>query len=229
MQIRYLGNSGFAFLWEERLLVVDCYNPGAHPWLFESAASKQSVTVLASHRHSDHFSKDMLTLPHATFLFGYDIRAEANANYLRPGEEAVVNGFSVRAFGSTDEGVSFAVQTEDGTRLFHAGDLNNWHWRDEGGDDYAKQAETQFLAELELVRAGVPSPALACFPVDPRMGSDYFRGAVQFASALRPRLFVPMHFGAAFNPPAAFFKEMQPLTTLFTQPLLENEWVTVPL
>ena len=39
---------------------------------------------------------------------------------------------------------------------------------------------------------------------------EHERGAVQFAQALRPRLFVPMHFGARFLPPEGFLERMEP-------------------
>jgi L-ascorbate metabolism protein UlaG (beta-lactamase superfamily) len=44
------------------------------------------------------------------------------------------------------------------------------------------------------------------------MGADYYRGAVMFCEALRPRALVPMHFGSHFDPPKEFFDEASQFT-----------------
>lgn len=50
----------------------------------------------------------------------------------------------VHAFGSTDVGISFLVEAE-GKKIFHAGDLNNWHWMDESSEVEWKGYERDYL------------------------------------------------------------------------------------
>lgn len=214
MRIHALGNSGFAVEKDESLLVMDCYNPKQHALLGDaSLESYLAVTVLISHRHGDHYSRDIWSLKNASFVAGFDVPAPAGAAMLRPGERTALNGMQIRAYGSTDEGVSFHIEWA-GRSLFHAGDLNDWHWRDDGNADYTRQAEAAFSRELATIKKSVPHIDIAFFPVDPRMGSDYYRGAILFAAAMRPKLFIPMHYGAAFAPPPPFYDEIAPYTTV---------------
>ncbi|MDL2258020.1 MBL fold metallo-hydrolase [Eubacteriales bacterium OttesenSCG-928-K08] len=216
MIIRYLGNSGFALERDNELLVIDCYNPASHTMLQpENLKKMSSVTVLVSHRHGDHFSKHVFDMPKARFAVGFDVPAPKEAVLMNPGDTVELNGITIRAFGSTDEGVSFHIQW-GGNSIFHAGDLNDWHWRNEGNQSYSEQAEARFLEELERIKAQVKHLDIAFFPVDPRMEEDYYRGAVLFARAMRPKRFIPMHFGASFNPPDMFFEEMKNYTAVDT-------------
>ena len=95
--------------------------------------------VLASRFHPDHFNKEVLDWktqrPDIIYIFSKDIlkhrRAQKeDAVWLKKGEEYADETLSVRAFGSTDVGVSFLIEVEN-KKFFHAGDLNNWHWMEE--------------------------------------------------------------------------------------------------
>ena len=225
MKITYLGNSGFALERDGGLLVIDCFDPQKHPLLQQEAMeAMRYTTALVSHAHGDHYSPDIWNLPGAKFAAGYDVPAPLGVPKMRPGQSVLPNGMKVTAYGSTDEGVSFHI-VWDSVSIFHAGDLNDWHWRDEGGEAYAREAEGKFLKELEKVRQGVPHIDLAFFPVDPRMGSDYYRGAILFCQALHPVRFMPMHFGRSFQPPEAFFQEIAPLTTMLLPPAVDKSIV----
>ena len=96
--------------------------------------------VLASHFHPDHFNKEVLQWreqrPDIIYIFSKDIlrhrRAQKeDAVWLKKGEEYKDETLSVRAFGSTDVGVSFFASGRWKKEFFYAGDLNNWHWMDE--------------------------------------------------------------------------------------------------
>ena len=222
MKITYLGNSGFGLERDGGLLVIDCYDPKKHPLLEEeSLKAMRYVTALVSHAHGDHYSPDIWNLASAKFAAGFDVPAPLGVPKLRPGQAVLPNDMKVTAYGSTDEGVSFHI-VWDGVSIFHAGDLNDWHWRDEGGEEYAREAEGKFLKELEKIKQGVSHIDLAFFPVDPRMGSDYYRGAILFCEAMHPVRLMPMHFGRTFRPPEAFFQEIAPLTTLLLPPAVDK-------
>ena len=118
---------------------------------------------------------------------------EEEAIFLQKGDDYTDDCLLVRAFGSTDVGVSFEVECE-GWKVFHAGDLNNWHWKDESTEREVKMAEGNYLHELKALRAVCPHLDLVMFPVDPRIGTDFARGAEQFVDYIQVGNFVPMHF-----------------------------------
>ena len=116
--------------------------------------------VLASHFHPDHFNKEVLQWreqrPDIIYIFSKDIlrhrRAQKeDAVWLKKGEEYKDETLSVRAFGSTDVGVSFLLQAS-GKKIFHAGDLNNWHWMDE--DAIRDLAEAHGVRFVSLTHRG---------------------------------------------------------------------------
>ena len=43
-----------------------------------------------------------------------------------------------------------------GMRLFHAGDLNNWHWSEESTPQEIRKAEGDFLAEIKNLQQKAP-------------------------------------------------------------------------
>ncbi len=47
------------------------------------------------------------------------------------------------------------------------------------------------------------------FPVDPRLGNEYMRGATQFIDKIKTRTFVPMHFTPEYDKANAFGKIAQ--------------------
>jgi hypothetical protein len=102
-----------------------------------------------------------------------------------------VGDVNIRVFSSTDKGVSFYVSLY-GLNVFHAGDLNLWHWREESTLREIAQAEKDFYAAMAPIEH-LPMD-IAMFPVDPRMGGLYDAGANYFVMAVKPRLFIPMHW-----------------------------------
>ena len=69
------------------------------------------------------------------YIFSQDILHEekllsTDTVWLKKGDCYADDVLRVHAFGSTDVGISFLVEAE-GKKIFHAGDLNNWHWMDE--------------------------------------------------------------------------------------------------
>jgi L-ascorbate metabolism protein UlaG (beta-lactamase superfamily) len=109
----------------------------------------------------------------------------------------------VQAFGSTDVGSSFLIEAEE-KRIFHAGDLNNWHWSEKSPPEEIQTAERQFLEEVALLAGTTTQLDLAMFPVDPRQGKDYMLGAKQFVERIHTGVFAPMHFGEDYAKAQAF-------------------------
>lgn len=86
-----------------------------------------------------------------------------------------------------------------GIRLFHAGDLNNWHWSEESTPQEIRKAEGDFLAEIKTLQQKAPLVDVAMFPVDSRIGKDYMRGAEQFVERIKTTIFAPMHFSEDYR------------------------------
>jgi len=192
--VRYLSNSGFLLDLEDVLIVFDdeCTVPGLYDEkVFEG---KRAVVFFASHSHGDHFSPDIFRFaddPRVHYVLSYDIAADHDkACHLTPGESCTLEGVTFIATGSTDLGISVTVEYE-GHRFFHAGDLNDWHWKEEGDPAYTAAMGRTFRQILSTIRAPFD---LAFFPVDSRLGRDCDQGADAFLEEFSPKRLIPMHF-----------------------------------
>jgi len=116
----------------------------------------------------------------------------SNVRLVKQGDVLSVAGVRVAVHGSSDEGVSFMVHAM-GLSIFHAGDLNLWHWREENTLREITQAEELFYRTV----ADIPKDQLdiCMFPVDPNLGGFYDAGANHFIMTFKPRVFFPMHWG----------------------------------
>ncbi len=213
MKLDYIYHSGFAIETHDTTIIIDyfkdssetAYNEGiVHDRLLNKPGK---LYVLSTHSHPDHFNPEVLTWrekrPDIIYIFSKDIldnhKADSNdAIYLDKGEVYTDDTIRVEAFGSTDIGVSYLIDFNK-WRFFHAGDLNNWHWSEESTAEEIEQANTDFLNELEYLHNRVKSIDLTMFPVDNRMGKDYYKGAKQFVELIKTRIFVPMHFDQTYR------------------------------
>ena len=75
---------------------------------------------------------------------------------------------------------------------------------DESTEAEWKGAEKNFLHELDDLYAYTPEVDVAMFPVDPRLGKEYMRGAGQFVTKIKTHIFVPMHFTPEYAKANAF-------------------------
>lgn len=218
-KIIYLYHSGIAFETEQCILIVDYYQPKEKstvlvPEISRLLHSGKQVFVLVSHFHADHLDPIIWTwkkeCPEIDYILSRDILEKglarvSDAHFLSPGECFQNDLLLVRAFGSTDEGVSFYIETA-GLRIFHAGDLNNWHWNEESTSEEIRESEAAFFHELARIKREIKSLDVLCFPVDARLGHDYMRGPEQFLAQIPSRYFVPIHFTAGGFATAAAFQ-----------------------
>lgn len=207
MRLTYIYHSGFAIEADGFAILVDYYkDTGESPekgFVHEELLDRAgTLYILSSHFHPDHFNPEVLRWKtdkkKIVYLFGKDILKKKRAGkeeaiYLKKGETYEDHNLQIEALGSTDSGISFLIEA-GGKRLFHAGDLNNWHWKDESTPEEAAEAEKDYLKELDDLAKVTSEVDVALFPVDPRIGSDFARGAQQFVDRIKTRIFVPMHF-----------------------------------
>ncbi len=204
MEIYYLHHSAIAIVLNKSLFVFDHFMNDGRGLLDGSVSdddlkAAQSVYVFASHSHYDHYNKGVLEWAKVnqdtTYILDSTIVAKeekANIVTLSPGGEFDDGYIYVREFGSTDEGGSFYVRCE-GTSFFHAGDLNLWHWRDDGDERYTRLMGISFERKMRDIRDNISEIDYAFFPVDSRIGSGYDEGADMFIDIMKPKVFVPIH------------------------------------
>ena len=203
MKLTYIYHSCFVIESEQITLIFDYYKDTEQNYVQQHINEfPGKLYVFSSHSHRDHFNPEILNWrekrPDIQYILSKDI-AEKHVNYgnnvcfLDKFETYCDNLLSVKAFGSTDIGVSFLVEIGE-KRIFHAGDLNNWHWKEESTEDEAQKAEAFYLSELGSIPNEVHYLDVLMYPIDPRLGKEYTRGAEQFLEKIKVDLFVPMHF-----------------------------------
>ena len=122
------------------------------------------------------------------------------------GDTLEADGLTVTMFGSTDEGGSFLVDTGM-HRIFHAGDLNWWHW---SGDTPENIAEAKALKEKEFAPLLGLSVDIMMFPVDARLEVAREWGALEVLGMMNTKLFIPMHANGPIWVPSDTFRHTYP-------------------
>lgn len=238
MKITYLDHSGFVVELPTATLVFDYYRDPSHA-LHKILEHRSELPVIffVSHRHPDHYNPGIYELAQnckRTYVVSNDVPAKEIPSTLAvqgmsPGDyvESLPGGIAVRAYGSTDSGVSFLVTTADGKKIFHAGDLNNWHWSDDSTPREVAKAEDHFRVIINRIAADTPAIDVAMFPVDTRMGTDFARGARQFLQTVKVANFLPMHFGNKYDEACDFAQYGNPASTTFHCLHRPGQFVTI--
>ncbi|MEK6265653.1 MAG: MBL fold metallo-hydrolase [Clostridium sp.] len=205
--IYYIYHSGFAIKTKDHFLIFDYYKgpieneiTNKKPTLLspENIKGMKNVFVFTSHSHGDHYNPSILEWEkynsNIQYVFSSDIiinKNKSNYTFIEEGQEKLVEDIYVKAYGSTDIGISFLVKV-DGLTIFHAGDLNWWHWIEDSLEEKSL-AESSFKAEILKLKSEKPID-IAFFPVDPRLQEFYYIGGEYFAENIQPKLLIPMHF-----------------------------------
>ena len=199
--VTHYYHSGFSVACDDSILIFDY-------WLGENQelAPKYRLTkknlgkyghiyVFISHDHPDHLDPVVFTwkdLPGIQYIVSSDMPVGTRGRRMAPGNTVrFSDDVEVTAFDSTDLGVSFLVDFK-GLRVFHAGDLNFWHWRDESTMKEIEEADSEFRKAMAPI---CEHPVdLAFFPLDPRQGTMFEAGANYFILSAKPRIMIPMHY-----------------------------------
>ena len=217
MKITYLDHSGFSVDLGNKLLIFDYYR-GELP----AGSSDRKLYVFSSHAHQDHFQKEIFSWSkdqEATYILSRDIQGTAGAEnapkertfYLAPRQRLELDGLCVRTLRSTDAGVAFLVEAS-GKTIYHAGDLNWWHWKEESLV-YNEMMKRNYQYEIGKIEGQVID--VAFIPLDPRQEEQYYWGMDYFMRHTDTKLVFPMHMWGHYevwdrlmeNPETAFYRD----------------------
>lgn len=194
MKVTYLKHSGFLVELNDVYLLFDYYK-GVLPRL----DARKKMIVFVSHGHYDHFGKEIFTLSGCVSEICYVLSSDIDPGGSDIPEKAVSMGAGKKEeiFGSTiftlrsnDLGVAYLVHCE-GKTVFHAGDLNWWHWEGES-ERFNKMMRRSYQSEINKLEH--EKIDLAFIPVDPRLGEQYCWGLDCFMKRTETKLVFPMHF-----------------------------------
>jgi L-ascorbate metabolism protein UlaG (beta-lactamase superfamily) len=174
--LMWLGHDGFLIRGNGKVIVIDPY---------EVKECEPADIILITHEHYDHCSpqdvkkiqKDstvIVTEGHSAKNLSGDVRV------VRPGDKLTVSGIPVeavpayntnKAFHPKDNGWLGFIVTVDGVRIYHAGD-------------------TDLIPEMATFQTDI-----ALLPVS---GTYVMTAeeAVEAANMIKPKLVIPMHYGA---------------------------------
>ncbi|MBC8587158.1 MBL fold metallo-hydrolase [Paratissierella segnis] len=194
MKVEYIYHSGFTIEADDYFLVFDYYRG-------DITLKDKKIIVFSTHKHHDHYNPKILTwkknYPDISYVLSSDIDVSPSKNIYKidPYEELKLQDVAIKAFGSTDLGVSLLIKLED-KNIFFAGDLNWWHWEEDFPEDQLKE-EKDFKDEVSKIIG--ERIDVAFFPVDPRLEDAFYLGAQYFIEKLKPKIFFPMHFGDKYE------------------------------
>ena len=197
LKITCIGHSGFLVETPDCNLIFDYWRDRAG--VITADLFKRKTYVFVSHRHSDHYNKKIFKWREygdVTYILEVNcpvVRVMEPVIRISEGDEILLpcGKTRVRAYGSTDEGVSFLVKT-DSLSIFHAGDLNDWYWEDESTPEELAADEGSYLRIIKEI-AGQEID-VAFIPEDPRLGIHSGRGIRFFNEIAAPKKIIPMHY-----------------------------------
>ena len=201
VDVTYYVHSGFSCAIDGNFFIFDYWRGQdpeeleGHDLTVEKLKNYKNVYVFITHSHPDHFDPIVYEwykeLP-VNYIVSYEMPIGSRGKRMNPGDTYKTSEkIQVKAFDSTDLGVSYLLSYED-INIFHAGDLNFWHWREESTAQEIDEAEVQFKNAMEPIKK--ENIDIAFFPVDPRQGRLFDAGANYFLMSVKPRLMIPMHF-----------------------------------
>lgn len=227
--IKYIWHDCFVIVFQDCVIITDFWKEETDSWhqqdfpeFLNDIAADTPLYIFVSHHHKDHFNRKIflwvkkfrniryiisndtaksinyLLKKSSTYSGAYAVN-EGVVTVLKPGMTYSDRHISARAFPSTDIGNSYLIEC-GGLKLFHAGDLNAWIWKDESTSAEIASALHEFQSILHEIKAVAPVIDVAFFPVDSRIGSDWWEGASIFVRILKIKYFFPMHFCLASTP-----------------------------
>jgi hypothetical protein len=193
MKITHITHSCFVLELERYIFIFDYYK-GELPVF----PKDKCIVWFASHGHGDHYNEMIFQIfkeyENVFYIISSDIKLEQkdvkNVYLIEPDQRLQVENMEIQTLKSTDEGVAFIIEVE-GISIYHAGDLNWWHWNGEA-NTWNQAMEKAYKAEIEKIKE---YPFHVSFvPLDGRLEDKYAWGLDYFVKHTRSKYIVPMHF-----------------------------------
>lgn len=195
-KVTYLYHSGFMVETNNYCLVFDYYTAGGKFNNIDlNAFEGKNVFVFVSHAHQDHYDKEIFKWKgeNIRYVLSKDCRYDSsieNVTAVLPNKGYIIDGLALETLKSTDEGVAFVVHA-DGLAIYHAGDLNWWHWNGES-DAFNSMIKKQYTSEIDKIRG--LSIDIGFVPVDTRLEDKYILAIDYLMGAVDIKHIFPMHF-----------------------------------
>lgn len=220
IKIIYIFHDCFVVKTDKAVLVFDFWkDPYQHHQILPNPLLEVDrnlpVYVFVSHRHKDHYNPTIFDwsehFTNIRYVVSEDVRKgihhilstrsvykgvkvdSSRVIVLSDHDSFSDDNLKIDSFPSTDVGNSYAV-TIDGFTLFHAGDLNAWIWKDESTEEEVEEALSRYEEIVETIATRYSGFDFCFFPVDSRIGTDYFTGAKIFLDRFKIGNFFPMHY-----------------------------------
>lgn len=201
VKITYIKHSSFSIEMDDKVLIFDYYKG-----ILPEFPKNKKIYFFSSHVHYDHYNdcifeysddyKDVSYILSDDIVVNEDIlrRHQIGENidklvFVKSNETVYLDDLKISTLKSTDEGVAFIVYIDD-RAIYHAGDLNWWHWNSEP-DEWNKDMENAYKAEIEKIRG--QSFFLAFLPLDGRLEDKYALGLDYFVTHTQSKYVFPMH------------------------------------
>lgn len=152
--IWYLDHSAIAVETNNHLLLFDLFGKTLQPpkemglaqgFVNPDELRDKDVVIFVSHEHPDHFDPAIFSLRDRLKRVRFVLPEEFDEIYqgdlfAAPNQTYRLPDMTVTTFESTDIGLAYLVEVDD-KRIYHAGDLNWWHWEGEEEEFNLDQAK----------------------------------------------------------------------------------------
>lgn len=211
-KVWYLNHSGVAVKTDKHFLIFDYFPEAQGGFLGNledglidpSYLKDENVIVFSSHGHHDHWDKRILSwqkeIKQIQYVLSDDIPYvktgnEKNVLLVSPNQSYELGDMSMKTLKSTDEGVAFLIQV-DGITIYHAGDLNWWHWNGES-KEYNDIMKMDYIGQIDQLKD--IKIDIAFIPVDPRLEDKYILGIDYLCKQTIPEHIIPIHLWGRYD------------------------------
>ena len=203
MQVTYFHHSGFMVETKQHCMIFDYYTQnGKYDFLDIAKYRHKKIFVFVSHFHQDHYDRKIFewqaVVPEIQYILSDDVtppRFVQNVHKVHFDKKYGIDSISIETFHSTDEGVAFLVNV-DNKVIYHAGDLNWWHWKGES-EQFNKTIAGMYQKEINKMKNKVID--VAFLPVDPRLEENDILALDYMLKIVKVKQVFPMHFWEKYS------------------------------
>lgn len=203
IRVTYFHHSGFMVETEKHCLIFDYFTEhGKYDFLDVSKYCNKKIAVFVSHFHQDHYDRKIFdwqnTIPEIQYILSDDVTplpSAQNVHKVHFNKTYDIEDITITTFHSNDEGVAFLIHVENKV-IYHAGDLNWWHWNGES-EQFNKGIAGMYKKEIDKMKDTVIDVAFV--PVDPRLEQNYILGLDYIMKTVKVKKVFPMHFWQKYD------------------------------